>query len=68
MYSIIRNKLISLDANEGEIVALSEADAKASSVIEGSYNLEPISTSQSILAEQFLLYTFHARYVRRTQN
>ena len=41
MYSVIRNKLISLDANEGEIVALSEADAKASSVIEGSYNLEP---------------------------
>ena len=40
MYSTIRNLLISLDANEGAIVVLSEADAKTSSVIEGSYNLE----------------------------
>ena len=65
MYSVIRNKLISLDANEGEIVALSGADAKTSSVIEGSYNLEP-NKYKSKYSRRTISLIFLSRSLRTT--
>ena len=65
MYSIIRNKLISLDANEGENVALSEAVAQTSSVIEGSYNLEP-NKYKSKYSLRTISLIYHSRSLRTT--
>ena len=65
MYSIIRNKLISLDANEGENVALSEAVAQTSSVIEGNYNLEA-NKRKSKYSLQTISPIYHSRSLRTT--